>query len=139
MTGQVKSQIQIAEAVEPFIAVKKLLGKSSWYGEGERDEGEGDEGKGKKGGRKGKGKGKRTQKEGQEKGEEGGANEQTAMDVDAPAALVTSAPTSEPPQPQKVLAIRRIDTIQTGPATFIIFSAIGYEHHLIESCRFPNR
>ncbi|KAF6761502.1 guanine-N7--methyltransferase subunit Trm82 [Ephemerocybe angulata] len=131
MTGQEKAELPVAEVIEPFIVIKRVLGKNRWGAEGEGDENEGESGgKGKKGkGKKGKGKGKGQQAQAKE---EDTPEASGAMEVDeAGTPGIANAPSAEDastsqPAPQKILAIRRIETLTVEKAdTFILFSAIG--------------
>lgn len=129
MTGQEKGDLPVAEIIEPFIAVKKVLGRHHGA-EGDDNEGgvaEGGSSKGKKGkGKKGKGQAQQRAKDPAED------EEDASMAVDesgsADPAATEDPSNSSAPVPQKILAIRRIETLTVEEtATFILFSAIGYE------------
>lgn len=129
-TGQEKAEIPIAEAIEPFIVIERVLGKNRWSAEEEGDDNGGE------GGGKGKGrKSRRNKGKGKGQQEEAAKDNVESMDVDdSPAAQPAEAPagetssTSQTSVPQKILAVRRIETLTVqNAATFILFSAIGYE------------
>jgi tRNA (guanine-N(7)-)-methyltransferase subunit TRM82 len=132
MTGQEKGDLPVAEAIEPFIVIKKVLGRHQGA-DGEDNEGaaaaEGGPSKGKKGkGKKGKGQAQRQKTKQPAEGEE-----DTSMAVDGSGLAESAAAANEDasissPVPQKILAIRRIETLTAENApTIILFSAIGYE------------
>jgi tRNA (guanine-N(7)-)-methyltransferase subunit TRM82 len=125
MTGVLKHEIAVLDAVEPFMAVRGLKRKR---GCGDLDdEGEMPEGariKRKKGHRKGKGKEKAKEKEADADDDEGEDEEE------------------EDSKPEKVLVIHKIDMLLSDSGLQVIFSAVGYvsflnvsERHILTSCR----
>lgn len=119
LSGKLLGDIPIEEAVEPFIVVKRIIGRNRWS---ENDEGGDDEdetvskkkGKGKKAR---KGKGKQAQALGED-GEQGDEKPGDAMDVD-PKGEDAKA------QPRKILAVRRIESVTVEATTRVVFSTTG--------------
>ena len=119
MSGKLKQDVPIADAVDPFIVVRRAKSRGE-YGEGDNEEAGGKKGKGKK--QKGKGKGaSRTVTEAEE----------VAEKEDADAMAVDLEVKGEEPvvqaEPEKVLAVRRIESVVSEDGEmFYVFSAIGY-------------
>ena len=112
MTGVLKHEVAVLDAVEPFMAVRALKRKRG-YGELD-DEGEIPEGariKRKKGHRKGKGKEKA-----KEKDKEADADDDEGEEEEE----------EEDSKPEKVLVIHKIDTLHSDSGPQVIFSAVGY-------------
>ena len=112
MTGVLKHEVAVLDAVEQFVAVRALKRKRG-YGDVD-DEGDIPEGariKRKKGHRKGKGKEKAKEKE------EVGADEDEGEDEEE----------EEESKPEKVLVIHKIDTLSSDSGPQVIFSAVGYD------------
>ena len=112
MTGVLKHEIAVLDAVEPFMAVRALK-KKRRYGDLD-DEGEMPEGarvKHKK--RKGKGKEKAKEKDMEVDGDgDEGEDEEEEVGEDS--------------KPEKVLVIHKIDTLPSDSGPQVIFSAVGY-------------
>ena len=114
--------------------VKRIIGRNRWE---ENDDGGDDEeepaGKKKGKSRKGrKGKGKQAQAPGEEDGEQGDEQKQgDAMDVDP-------KEESAKPQPRKILAVRRIESVTLDAAKRIMFSTIGYAFLHLCSVSLPS-
>ncbi|TFK26205.1 WD40 repeat-like protein [Coprinopsis marcescibilis] len=115
MSGQLKGEVEIAQAVEPFAAVKKVLGKPRWLEEGGDNEGEG-AGVSKRKQRRGKGKGSQQVS--------GPINEQDFIDVDQPADK-PEAPRPSVNDAQPILAIKKIESIPNNEKSTFLFSAVG--------------
>ncbi|KAF8159551.1 WD40-repeat-containing domain protein [Crassisporium funariophilum] len=115
MTGEVKHEISVADAVEPFMAVRAV--KRKWYA-CEDDGEEGAEGARVKS-KKGRGKGKAKQAQAQEDAD--GEEEESGT----PVAGVPEAQQAEGSKPQKVLVIQKIETLDSDAGVHIIFSAVG--------------
>jgi hypothetical protein len=110
MTGVLKHEVEVLDAVEPFMAVRALK-KKRGYGDLD-DEGEIPEGariKRKKGNRKGKGKEKA-------KEQDDDADEGEREDEDK----------EEDSKPEKVLVVKKIDTLSSDSGPQVVFSAVGY-------------
>lgn len=125
LSGKQLEEIPIQDAVEPYIVIKRIIGKNRWEeneGGGDEEEGSGKKkGKGRKG-RKGKGKQVQASEAVVEDGDEPEPAEEKegdAMDVDAKEDEVK-------PQPQKILAVRRIESVALDSTTYIVFNTIGY-------------
>ncbi|KAH9479543.1 tRNA (guanine-N(7)-)-methyltransferase non-catalytic subunit TRM82 [Psilocybe cubensis] len=104
MTGSVRHDIEVLEKVEPYMAVRALKRKRG-YEDGEAPEG------GKF--RRKKGRGKAKKKEGSTDAKDSEEPE-TANDVP-----------EEEPKLEKVLVIRRIQSVKSDAGPYILFSAIG--------------
>jgi len=106
MTGVIKHEVAVLDAVEPFMVIRALKRKRV-YGDPDDDEDapEGARTKRQKGHRKGKGKEKAKEKDKED-------DDESEADKDL--------------KPGKVLVIHKIDTLpsETGPQ--VIFSAVGY-------------
>ncbi|KAH6916061.1 guanine-N7--methyltransferase subunit Trm82 [Coprinopsis sp. MPI-PUGE-AT-0042] len=113
MNGKLQRDVPISDVIEPFIVVKR---SKSREGEGEN---EGEEAAGKKGKKR---KGKAAAKGGTD------AEAKTEKE-DADAMAVDEEPKPEEPvaqaEPEKVLAVRRIESVEQDGKLFYIFSAIG--------------
>lgn len=101
MTGTVKHEIEVLETAVPFIAVRTLKRKRG------SDDGEAPEG-GKFRRKKGSGKKQEADKELMEAGEDENVNE-----------------ASGETKPEKVLVIRRIQSVNSDSGPHIVFSAVG--------------
>ena len=125
MTGVLKHEVAVLDAVEPFMAVRALKRKR---GSGDLDDGEdiseGARIKRKKGHRKGKGKEKAKEKDKEADGDDGDGD----ADEDK----------EEAPRPEKVLVIHKIDTLLSDSGPHVIFSAVGYVTNLSFSGGTPN-
>ena len=114
MTGVLKHEVAVLDAVKPFIAVRALKRRRCY--DDLDDEGEIPAGariKRKKGHRKGKGKGKGEAKEKDEEGNvDGGEGEGGDKEEDS--------------KPEKVLVIHKIDTLPSDSGPHVVFSAVGY-------------
>ena len=108
MTGVLKHEVAVLDAVEPFMAVRALKRKRV-YGDDHDDEGEVPEGARIK--RK-KGKGKEKEKA-KEKGEADDDEGEDEVEVE------------ENSKPEKVLVIHKIDTFLSDSGPQVIFSAVG--------------
>lgn len=111
MTGVLKHEVAVLDAVKPFIAVRALK-RRRWYDDLD-DEGEIPEGariKRKKGHHKGKGKGKAKEKD-KEGDVDGGEGEDEDKEEDS--------------KPEKVLVIHKIDTLPSDSGPHVVFSAVG--------------
>lgn len=111
MTGVVKHEVAVLDAVEPFIAVRALKRKR---GHGDLDdEGEVPEGariKHKK--RKGKGKEKAKEKD-------------KEVDADDDEGEDGEEEVGETSKPEKVLVVHKIETLPSDSGPQVIFSAVG--------------
>jgi tRNA (guanine-N(7)-)-methyltransferase subunit TRM82 len=110
MTGALKHEVSVLDAVEPFMAVRALKRKRGY--DDFDDEGEIPEGariKHKR--RKGKGKGKA-----KEKDKEVDANDDEGQEEEE----------EDESKPEKVLVIHKIDTLPSDSGPQVIFSAVGY-------------
>lgn len=113
MTGVLKHEVEVLDAVEPFMAVRALK-KKRGYGDLD-DEGEIPEGariKRKKGNRKGKGKEKAKEKDKEVDDADDGEGEDEDKEEDS--------------KPEKVLVVKKIDTLPSDSGPQVIFSAVGY-------------
>jgi len=120
LSGTLLEDLSIQEAVEPYIVVKRIIGKNRWEENEEGgDEGEADGKKKGKSRKARKGKGKRAQALGEDGDDQGDEKEGDPMDVDA-------KEEETKPQPQKILAVRRIESVTLDATTHIVFSTIGY-------------
>ena len=106
MTGVLKHEVAVLDAVEPFMAVRALKRKRG-YGDDHDDEGEVPEGTRIK---HKKGKGKEKAKEKDEADDDEGEDE---VEVE------------EDSKPEKVLVIHKIDTFSSDGGPQVIFSAVG--------------
>lgn len=104
MTGSVKHEIEVLEKVEPFMAVRALKRKR-----GCEDEQTPEGGKFKR--KKGRGKGKK--------------NEVNAEVKEAEQAENANEVPEEETKPEKVLVIRRIQSVNSDSGPHIVFSAVG--------------
>ena len=109
MTGVLKHEVVVLDAVKPFIAVRALKKKRGYYGDLD-DDGEIPEGARKKR-KKGKGKGKEKAKEKDNADDDEGEVEEEV---------------EEDSKPEKVLVIHKIDTLPSDSGPQVIFSAVGY-------------
>ena len=112
MTGVLKHEVAVLDAVEPFMAVRALKRKRG-YGDLD-DEGEIPEGarkKRKKGHRKGKGKEKAKEED---------------MEVETDGDEGEGEDEEKDPKPEKVLVIHKIDTLPSDSGPQVVFSAVGY-------------
>ena len=122
MTGVLKHEVAVLDAVEPFMAVRALKKKRGYV---DLDDGEdipeGARMKRKKGHRKGKGKEKAKEKDnGVDEDDRGGEGEEDEYK-------------EEDSKPEKVLVIRKIDTFPSDSGLQVIFSAVGYVLNLFLS------
>ena len=116
MTGKVKYELPVWDAVEPFIVVRALKRKRGATDDDGDEPPEGARVKKSKG-KKGKGKAKRHQAMEDDEEEE--------RDVENDTPIVESVVEEEPPQPEKVLVIHRIESVESDMGTYIIFSVVG--------------
>ncbi|TFK39886.1 WD40-repeat-containing domain protein [Crucibulum laeve] len=111
MAGDLKHEVNVLDTIDPYMAVRALKRKR---GEGE----EGEEGEGKK--RK-KGKGKDKAKE-----ETPDTGTPVAEGSEAAAEEKTEeAAKGEPSEPEKILVIHKIDSLDAEGCLWIVFSAVG--------------
>ena len=108
MTGVLKHEVAVLDAVEPFMAVRALKRKRG-YGDDHDDEGEVPDGARIKR-KKGKGKEKEKAKEKDEADDDEGEDEVEVEDDS---------------KPEKVLVIHKIDTFLSDSGPQVIFSAVG--------------
>lgn len=113
MTGVIKHEVAVLEAVEPFIAVRALKKKRGYsdFDDGE-DAPEGTRNKRRKGDGRGKEKGKEKDKE--VDGEDSEGEDEADMEDKA----------------EKVLVIHKIETLLSESGPQVIFSAVGYANKL---------
>ena len=110
MTGVLKHEVAVLDAVEPFMVVRALKRKRG-YGDLE-DEGEIPEGARIKHKKRHKGKGK---EKAREKVKEADADDDEGEREDE----------EEDSKPEKVLVIHKIDTLPSDSGPQVIFSAVG--------------
>lgn len=132
MTGALKHEVPVLSAVEPYIAVRASRNRR-WF---EADTGEGGQtekmgGRAKRGKR---GKGKNKQDLGKEVQdpevevvrEEDAAARPTSADVTREDTPADAAETSNAQnEGEKVLVIRRVESLESEDGTYIVFSAVG--------------
>ena len=111
MTGVLKHEVAVLDAVEPFMAVRALKRRRG-YGDLD-DDGEIPEGARIKHKKRRKGKGKEKAKE---KDKEADADEDENEEEEED---------SKPEKPEKVLVIHKIDTVPSDSGPQAVFSAIG--------------
>jgi len=115
MTGKVKYELPVWDAVEPFIVVRALKRKH-----GATDD-DGDEPP--EGARVKKSKGKK--RKGKAKRDQAMEDDEEEREVENDTPIVESVVEEEPPQPEKVLVIHRIESVESDMGTYIIFSVVG--------------
>ncbi|KAF8817442.1 hypothetical protein BYT27DRAFT_7227146 [Phlegmacium glaucopus] len=113
MTGVIKHEVAVLDAVEPFIAIRALKRKRGYDLDDGEDAPEGARIRRKKGHRKGKGKEKAKEKDDEADGD-GGENEGEADEDE-----------EKDSKPEKVLVIHKIDTLPSEIGLQVIFSAVG--------------
>ncbi|KAF8909289.1 WD40-repeat-containing domain protein [Gymnopilus junonius] len=121
MKGTIKHELPVLEVVEPFIAVRAVKRRRGWPEEDGEEAPEGKRLKRKRGrGKKGEKEQKKTGDEEEEElgGEGEVAEENTPEHVGAPE-------NGEEAQPEKVLVIHRMESIESSTGSHIIFSAVG--------------
>ncbi|RDB23684.1 tRNA (guanine-N(7)-)-methyltransferase non-catalytic subunit TRM82 [Hypsizygus marmoreus] len=122
MTGKVKHEIEIWETVEPYVKVR-----GSRRRRGGEDGEEGNEGKRRGKGKKSKGKGKgKAKTEVDKETKEAEAVEETEDVVnDAEGSAAPEHSTDSDGDAEKVLVVRKIDTVTSGDSRYIVFNAVG--------------
>ncbi|KAL5537175.1 TRM82 [Sanghuangporus sanghuang] len=146
MEGKLLHEIPIYEAAMPFVkVVRKKSGRSE---DGSDVEGREGASRAASGGRR-RGRKKRKGKEeveldtdsGEEIGNEGNADEMQVDERDAAQASASngipgSRTKQEPSEPSRLLAVQKIETVESSPHRFIIFSTHGAS--ALFYCKFPD-